>query len=110
MNEFEEEEEVKTPSSTSITRNVPMNDTLAAKGVTTTVKRTHLRHNHFVECLEQLTVLDVQQNLFRSRNHTITSISVKKVGLSGFDNKRWILDDGVHTLAHGHWRTQEHCI
>ena len=28
-----------------------------------------------------------------------------KLCLSPFDTKRWILDDGVNTLALGHWRT-----
>ena len=27
---------------------------------------------------------------------------VNKVSLSEFDTKRWIGDDGVHTLAYGH--------
>ena len=40
----------------------------------------------------------------RSFGHEIFTITQKKAGLSGFDNKRFILDDNVHTLAHGHHR------
>ena len=30
-----------------------------------------------------------------------------KIALSAFDNKRWILDDGITTLAHGHYKTND---
>ena len=106
INEFDEEEEVETPTKHSFTRHdVLMNDKLAAKGVTTSVKRTHLRHRHYLECQIELSVFNVQQNLFRTRNHTITSASINKIGISGFDTKRWLADDGIHSFAHGHWRT-----
>ena len=107
LNEFNEEEEINKPSSASFTKTIVANDKMAAKGVTESVKKAHLRHNHFVECLKTLSNFDVRQNLFRSRSRTIVSTNVKKICLSAFDTKRWICDDGIHTLAHGHWRTQE---
>ena len=27
---------------------------------------------------------------------------MNKISISPFDTKRWIVDDGVHTLAYGH--------
>ena len=83
---------------------------MAAKGGKTSVKETHFSHNHFLESLNNLSTYDVTQNLLRSRNQTVSSISMKKVGLSAFDNKRWIQDDGIHTYAHGHWRTQQNLV
>ncbi|CAG8715959.1 16753_t:CDS:2, partial [Funneliformis mosseae] len=29
---------------------------------------------------------------------------VNKIGLNPYDNKRWILLDGIRTLPYGHWR------
>ena len=49
--------------------------------------------------------LRVVQNIIQSRNHEITTIQQQKIALSAYDNKRWILDDGIHTLAHGHFHT-----
>ena len=43
-------------------------------------------------------------NVIRSRCHHIVSATVEKAGLCSFDDKRYVLDDGVNTLAHGHWR------
>ena len=79
---------------------------MTANGTKESVKKDHLRHHQYVDSLKNLSTFDVQQNLLRSRNHTISSISVKKIGLNAFDNKRWIVEDGIHTLAHGHWRTE----
>ncbi len=35
------------------------------------------------------------------------TIHQKKVALSNFDDKRYILDDGITTLAHGHYRIKD---
>jgi len=43
-------------------------------------------------------------NLIRARNHQLHSITVNKVGLCCFDDKRYVLEDNVHTLAHGHYK------
>ena len=37
----------------------------------------------------------------KSHNHIITSCKITKCSLSCFDNKRYILEDGITTLAHG---------
>ena len=46
----------------------------------------------------------VQMNKIRSDNHKLFTYNVNKIGLSVFDDKRFILDDGITTLAHGHHR------
>ena len=38
----------------------------------------------------------------RSHNHNIKSSEITKCSLSCFDNKRYILKDGITTLAYGH--------
>ncbi len=32
---------------------------------------------------------------------------MNKVGLSAYDTKRWVQEDGIHTYAYGHYRTSE---
>ena len=41
-------------------------------------------------------------NLLRSTNHQMNSITVTQTGLSCIDDKRYVLEDNIHTLAHGH--------
>ena len=39
----------------------------------------------------------------RSYKHQVFTINLNKVGLSPYDDKRYISEDGVTTLAHGHY-------
>ena len=47
----------------------------------------------------------VKQNQIKSVNHKIGTYHQTKVALTAFDTKRWICDDNIHTLAHGHYAT-----
>ena len=38
----------------------------------------------------------------QSKKHKIGTYEVNKISLSCFDYKRFVLDDGVHTLAYFH--------
>ena len=40
--------------------------------------------------------------ILQSEGHEMYGISMNKIPISPFDTKRWIADDGVHTLAYGH--------
>ena len=44
-------------------------------------------------------------NVIRSREHNIYTEKINKVALSGDDDKRIILEDGIHTLALGHFKS-----
>jgi len=39
-----------------------------------------------------------------SKDHTIRLLQSSKIGLSPLDTKRWILSDGIITLAFDDWR------
>ena len=45
----------------------------------------------------------IHQMTFRSQNHTVYTINQCKVGLTRYDDKRWITQDGVTTKPHGHY-------
>ena len=38
----------------------------------------------------------------QSKKHKIRTCKINKISLSCFDNKRFVLDDGTHTLAYFH--------
>ena len=75
------------------------------KGIKEAVKKKHLRHEHFKDSLFNLKTITVTQNVIKSREHTISSYHMTKSALRAFDTKRWIKDDNIHTLAHGHYKT-----
>ena len=74
------------------------------KGVKKSVVKKSIAHENYKECLftgkEQLRTM----NVIRSHKHEIYTEEVNKIALSSSDDKRHILDDGVHTLALGHYK------
>ena len=74
------------------------------KGVKKQVVEKSITHEDYKTCLltgkEQLR----KQNIIRSYNHEVYTEEVNKVALSAEDDKRYILDDGIHTLAWGHYK------
>ena len=44
-------------------------------------------------------------NNIESIKHLVTTTKKRKLALSAFDDKRFILDDGINTRCHGHFRT-----
>jgi hypothetical protein len=47
---------------------------------------------------------DIDSSTIAGHEYQLYNITVNKPGLSPFDEKRYILDDGINSLAYGHWR------
>ena len=76
-----------------------------AKGVKKCVKDSKLHFADYEWCLRKMCVEQVSMNCIRSDHHKLFTYNVNKIGLSAYDDKRYICADGVATLAHGHWGT-----
>ena len=74
-----------------------------AKGIKKSVIRRDLCHAAYRDVLLNEAVTRATMNLIRSHHHKVFSISCNKLALSSFDDKRYVLDDKVHTRAHGHY-------
>ncbi len=75
-----------------------------AKGINKGVKKTKLSFADYEECLQKLELKSLSMNSIRSDHHKLYSLTTNKIGLSAFDDKRYICDDGISTLAHGHYK------
>lgn len=64
-----------------------------------------MRHSEYVKCLTQRKQTQSQSNQIRCYDHQIYSETIKKIALSPYDDKRYVLKDGITTLAHGHFKT-----
>jgi len=73
-----------------------------AKGVKKNVVEKEIQHEQYKEALFERKQFWHRLNIRRSEGHDIYGMHVNIVSLSSFDTKRWIADDGVHTLAYGH--------
>ena len=78
------------------------------KGIKKQVVENSITHEDYKTCLltgkEQLR----KQNIIRSYEHEVYTEEVNKVALSAGDDKRYILEDGIHTLAWGHYKIKDH--
>jgi hypothetical protein len=73
-----------------------------AKGITKCVVKKNINHDNYKEALKGK-VFRHGMNMLRSEKHQIYGLHVNKVSLSPLDTKRWIADDGIITLAYGHY-------
>ena len=73
-----------------------------AKGTTKNVTKKQITHQNYKQALFNKSVFKHRMNMLRSKDHQIYGLHLNKTTLSPFDSKRWIKDDGIHTLAYGH--------
>ena len=79
--------------------------TKKVKGVQKHYVRTKLRHESYLRVLDNsIPYTTCKFRVFRSTNHVINTVEVKKICICAFDDKRYLLDDGIRTLAYGHHR------
>jgi hypothetical protein len=77
-----------------------------AKGIKKSVIKHHTKHEHYKQCLFERTIHTCisTMNQIRSYDHQVYTIIINKLGLSPFDDQRYILDDDINSLAYGHWK------
>jgi len=73
-----------------------------AKGVKKFRKKKEIQHEQYKEAFFERKQFCHGMNILRSEGHEIYGMRVEKASLSAFDTKRWMADDGVHTVAYGH--------
>jgi len=76
---------------------------MAAKGIKKSYIKHHLKHKAFLKALREKRIDMTEFKTFKSTNHVVKTVTIKKIGLSPYDTKRYILPDGISTLAYGHY-------
>ena len=56
--------------------------------------------NEFKDTLFNNKILRRKMRVIQSKKHKIGTYEINKISLSCFDNKSFVLDDGIRTLAH----------
>lgn len=76
------------------------------KGIKKCILKRNIHHNNYYDCLFSDKQEDKKQmvafNTIRSVKHNISTVRLNKVGLSCYDDKRYLLDDGVTSYSYGH--------
>ena len=74
------------------------------KGVKKYVVKKYITHEDYKECLISGIPQLRTMNTIRSRKHDVGSEKINKTALSADDDKRIVSEDGICTMAYGHWR------
>ena len=72
-----------------------------AKGIKKNIKN-NIKHENYKQTLFENKQMHHIMKTIRSQNHQIGSYEINKVSLSCFDDKRYILGDGISSYAYGH--------
>ena len=73
------------------------------KGISKSVNKVVLRHEMYKECLMNVELRKDKVSRIRSELHQIYTCSFSKISLSPLDDKRYVLDDKINTLAYGYY-------
>ena len=73
-----------------------------AKGVKKNVVKNEINHQNYLDVLNNEKIMHNQMNTIRSELHQINSYHLNKVSLSPYDDKRYLLDDGITSYSYGH--------
>ena len=74
-----------------------------AKAVKKNVIERDLDHSHYLACLQNNTMIRHKMHSIRSDHHVVSSYEINKTSLSCFDDKRYILPNGITSYAYGHY-------
>ena len=74
---------------------------ISAKGVTRAAREL-LTHQKYKDALFLSSTLRTPKNKIVSDCHVLQTVSIIKLSLSPFDDKRFILEGGIKTLPYGH--------
>ena len=65
--------------------------------------KNKIKYEDYKNCLFTRKSKLAKVNIIRSRAHNIYTKKINKVALGCEDDKRFICEDGIHTLALGHF-------
>ena len=79
----------------------------ACKGIKRNIVKNDITHENYKETLFNSQQMNHTMNTIRSDKHQISSYEINKVSLSCFDDKRYIIDDGIQSYAYGHYKIKK---
>jgi hypothetical protein len=78
------------------------------KGIKKCILKKNIAHDDYKNTLFSNVKEDqrksVSFNNLRSKDHTIYMLRITKTGLSCYDDKRYLQEDGISSYAYGHYR------
>ena len=78
-------------------------------GGVTIIEFVWLKPKIFKDVLFNKKIIRHKMKRIQSKKHRLGTYKIDKISLSCFDNKRYVLDDGIHTLSYFHKNSLKSC-
>ena len=76
---------------------------MTAKGIDRGFVKRSIKHEQYRACLEDYTRTTANFKTIRSSRQELFTMDISKIGLSPYDDKRYLLKNSPKTLAYGHY-------
>ena len=83
-------------------KGVEIKNNKACKGISKNVVKRDIDHKDYLSVLQNSTIKKHKMKTICSDHHVVSSYEINKTSLSCYDDKRYILDDGITSYAYGH--------
>ena len=77
---------------------------MTTKGIKKNVIKKDIMHEDYKNTLLNEEQMRHKLRTIRSVKHKLQSLEINKISLSCFDDKRYILNDGINSYAYGHYK------
>ena len=77
-----------------------------AKGIAKNIIKRDIDHKDYLSVLQNNSIKKHKMKTIRSDHHVVSSYEIKKISLSCYDDKRYILDDGITSYAYGNYKAK----
>ena len=75
-----------------------------AKGLKKSVLKKNVKHENYRKVIDESVCYLSKMNRIQSKEHKLQTVELKKLIFTNFDDKRYILNDGITTLPFGHYQ------
>ena len=76
-----------------------------AKGIVNSVIKKDLKHEMYNDTLKTGKKMYSRMKVIRSQKHRVYTMDMNKISLSAYDDKRYLLEDGISSYSYGHYQT-----
>jgi hypothetical protein len=70
------------------------------KGVTKSYRKK-IKFRDYKSCVKTFSKFEIDQFTIRSKNHKLQTLKINKLCFSSFDDKRYLMQCGVHSVPYG---------
>ena len=79
------------------------NESKRAKGIVHSVTKNEIKHEMYNNTLKTSGGMYSKMTVIRSMKHQLYTMTMNKISLSAYDDKRYLLDDGKQSYAYGNY-------